>query len=255
MQPNIEEPTIIFEDDDIIVLNKPSGITVNRSDTTAQEITMQDWIEKQDISSLPRRSTPRNDEQEVESDFYKRSGIVHRIDKETSGILLTAKNQAAFEDLQRQFKERIVEKAYIALVHGKMTPPEGEISIPVGRLGYNRKRFGVVAGGRESTTFYTTLHTYLYPKTKEELSLLELYPKTGRTHQIRVHVKYFNRPIFSDNLYGGRKTARNDRKVLPRLFLHAAKIAFMHPTTGKKVQFESQLPQELQAFLTQLSAI
>src|SRR5258708_6253772 len=145
------EPIVIFEDADIIVLNKPSGVTVNRSDTTAEEITMQDWVEEKfhiaSVEDLHIRS-----ESGYESEFYKRSGIVHRIDKETSGILLAAKNQIAFENMQKQFKERVVEKSYIALVHGKMIPPEGEISVPVGRLEYNRKRFGIVAGGREATT-------------------------------------------------------------------------------------------------------
>jgi len=239
-------PQIIYQDDDIIVVEKPSGMTVNRSETTAKDITLQDWIENQFKIQSEKFKVDR------ETDFYKRSGIVHRLDKETSGIILIAKTKIAFEDLQRQFKERVVEKSYQALVHGKMIPPEGEISVPVGRLEYNRKRFGVVAGGRESTTFYKTLNAFTNPKTKETLSLLELYPKTGRTHQIRVHVKYLNHPIVSDELYGGRKTARNDRKILHRLFLHAAKISFVHPTNHEKITFESTLPQELQEFLDYL---
>jgi 23S rRNA pseudouridine1911/1915/1917 synthase len=246
-------PHIIFEDAVLIVLSKPSGITVNRSDTTKQEMTVQDWIEEKfKIAAIPKVV---HNEEGWESDFYNRSGIVHRIDKETSGILLVAKTQGAFDNLQKQFKERVVEKSYLALVHGKMIPPEGEISVPVGRLEYNRKRFGIVAGGRDSTTFYKTITNYIVPKTKEILSLLELSPKTGRTHQIRVHVKYLNHPIVSDELYGGRKTSRNDRKLLPRLFLHAAKISFLHPTTNKKVEFESSLPNELQTFLDGLQMV
>lgn len=226
---------IIYIDDDILVIDKPSGITVNNAETTKGQFTVQDYLE----GKFPF-SNPTNDE----SDFYKRAGIVHRIDKETSGILVVARNKESFENLQSQFKERKVNKTYIALVHGHVDSKEGEISVPVGRLPWNRKRFGVLAGGREAVTFYKVLHKYQKPFT-----LLELTPKTGRTHQIRVHLKYFNHPIFGDFLYAGRKTSRQDRKVLERFFLHAQKINFFHPKTKKKVEFESPLPLELKQAL------
>lgn len=248
----IAEPRILFEDADIIVLDKPSGVTVNKSDTTADEVTVQDWVERNFKISEMTHELAHN-EGGWESEFYKRSGIVHRLDKETSGILLAAKNPTAFDALQKQFRERTVEKSYLALAHGALIPPDGEINIPVGRLEYNRKRFGVVAGGRESVTFYKTLATYTRKKPNEMLSLVELFPKTGRTHQIRVHLKYLNRPIVSDSLYGGRKTARDDRKILHRLFLHAAKITFLHPITGQQVSFESPLPSELHTFIDSLA--
>lgn len=244
-------PQIIFEDSEILVLNKPSGFTVNTSETTIHQQTIQDWVEKklhvQRVGFLGDK----------ESDFYKRAGIVHRLDKETSGILLVAKTSQSFENLQTQFKERVVEKAYLALAHGNVIPSEGLISVPVGRLEYNRKRFGVVAGGRESLTTYKVLTVaYLGKKNKkEQLSLLELYPKTGRTHQIRVHLKYLNYPIFSDTLYGGRKTAREDRKLLSRFFLHAAKISFLHPSTNEKMHFESPLPTDLKSFFDTLQVV
>ena len=143
----------------------------------------------------------------------------------------------------------------MALVHGQVEPQEGEISVPVGRLPWNRKRFGVLAGGKEAVTKYKVLAIkYLVNgKQREPLTLLELYPKTGRTHQIRVHLKYINHPIFGDEFYAGRKTSRDDRKILPRFFLHAKKIIFFHPATGKRVEFESPLPQELQTVLDSLS--
>lgn len=234
---------IIYEDNSLLVIDKPAGITVNRSDTTKGEQTVQDWLEN--------RLGLHNEIDESSSDFIKRGGIVHRIDKETSGILLAAKNESAFLELQRQFKERTVEKTYIALVHGKITGESGEISVPVGRLPWNRKRFGVLAGGREATTFYKALERF---DKEGGLTLLELKPKTGRTHQIRVHLKYFNHPIYSDFLYAGRKTARDDRKNLERVFLHAAKISFKHPNTGEKVNFESDLPNELSSLLETLRA-
>jgi 23S rRNA pseudouridine1911/1915/1917 synthase len=236
---------VIYEDDDILIVDKPSGVIVNKADTTKGEWTVQDFLEE--------RWKTANDEwlmADRESDFYKRAGIVHRIDKETSGILIVAKNILSFENLQAQFKERKVEKAYIALAHGRVEPADGEISVPVGRLPWNRTRFGVLAGGKQATTHYRVISNFKSPvKQKEELSLLELYPKTGRTHQIRVHLKYLNHPIFGDELYAGRKTARDDRKVLQRFFLHAKKISFFHPQTEKRVEFESPLPEELQNML------
>src|SRR3990167_2884087 len=222
-------PKVIYEDDVILVLDKPAGITVNKSDTTVGEQTVQDWVEEK---FRIQNSEFRIDE---ETDFYKRAGIVHRLDKETSGILLVAKTPQAFENLQKQFKERIVKKTYIALAHGKIDEETGEIRVPVGRLPWNRKRFGIIPGGRDSITKYKILKIkyQIINGKKEPLTLLELYPETGRTHQIRVHLKYFNHPIFSDFLYAGRKTARSDRKILGRVFLHAAKISFKHPQTGK----------------------
>lgn len=242
-----EEPRIIFENEELMVLEKPAGLTVNRSDTTKDEETLQDWVEEK---IKDQRSKIKAEERET--DFYKRAGIVHRLDKETSGIILVAKTKTAFENLQGQFKERSVEKVYVALVHGEVAPRDGEINVPVGRLSWNRKRFGVVAGGREAVTKYHTLnilHKTLNKK-EEVLTFLELYPKTGRTHQIRVHLKYFGHPIFSDHLYGGRKQARDDRKILPRVFLHAAKISFFDPKSGQKISFESKLPKNLHDFIS-----
>lgn len=242
-QPNI---TIVFEDDDMLVISKPSGITVNKADTTKGEITVQDWAEEKLQIGIKTWDI------DAGNDFVNRGGIVHRLDKETSGILLIAKNPQAFSELQRQFKERIIKKTYIALAHGKVTPAEGDIRVPVGRLPWNRKQFGVVAGGREAFTRYRTIRNLSLSihKGKEQLTLLELYPETGRTHQIRVHLKYIGYPIFADFLYAGRKTQRNDRKLLSRVFLHAAKITFSHPRIAEQVTFESSLPEELQKVLS-----
>ena len=229
---------IIYEDEDFLIVDKPSGIIVNKADTTEGEFTVQDFLEQKYF--LEGKTAD-------ESDFYKRGGIVHRIDKETSGILVVAKNKESFENLQLQFKERKVNKTYIALVHGHVTPKEGDIAVPVGRLPWNRKRFGVLAGGKDAITHYKVIEEYKGPFT-----LLELNPKTGRTHQIRVHLKYFNHPIFGDLFYAGRKTSRQDRKLLNRFFLHAKKISFLHPKTGERVEFESNLPHELESTLKAL---
>lgn len=261
------EPKVIFEDSEILVLDKPSGVIVNRSDTTKGEKTIQDFVEKYLKIANPKLQIPnkpqiqKNNDQNMpvfissEASFVNRSGIVHRLDKETSGILLVAKNPEAFVSLQAQFKERKVLKTYIALAHGKIEPKKGEINLSVGRLPWNRKRFGVLSGGRESVTKYRVLsikHLVL-GKNTESLSFVELYPKSGRTHQIRVHLQYIHHSIFSDPLYAGRKTSRNDRKLLPRIFLHASKISFFHPKTNKFISLESVLPYELKQFLNTVS--
>jgi RluA family pseudouridine synthase len=273
----MQQPTILYEDDSFIAINKPSGMTVNKADTTKSEITVQDWIlashpelasgssrkEKMLNQVFDREAQTESvqhdnekDTYNIEEEFYNRGGIVHRLDKETSGILLIAKTPQAFGALKSQFMNRQVQKTYSALAHGKIIPPVGTISVPMGRLAFNRKRFGVVAGGRESITEYNVVSTFQLLVSKnhyEVLSLVSLQPHTGRTHQIRVHLKHINHPIFADELYGGRKTARDDRKLLPRLFLHAAKLRFAHPTTGEIMTLESQLPEELQGFLKNLT--
>lgn len=243
---------ILFEDDDLLVIDKPAGITVNRAETTKNEITVQDFAEEHIGITYQASGKKYGDEGwKPEDEFYQRGGVVHRLDKETSGVMILAKTPSAFENLQNQFKERTVKKVYQALAHGKV-PMEGEVNVPVGRLPWNRKQFGIIPGGRESKTLYKVLAYYQNKKTKEVLSLVELYPQSGRTHQIRVHLKYIGYPIFSDFLYAGRKTARNDREILPRVFLHASQITFFHPKTRETMSFESPLPLELQELLKTL---
>jgi 23S rRNA pseudouridine1911/1915/1917 synthase len=251
---------ILYEDDDLLVIDKPAGITVNRAETTIHVVTIQDWAEekigiKKFEASVKEKLLKKDPEEKIwdpEVEFYNRGGVVHRLDKETSGILLLAKNPQAFAELQRQFKEREVKKVYTAFAHGRIDPPEGEINVPVGRLPWNRTRFGILPGGRESKTLYKVLQFYQNSKNKEVFSFVELYPHSGRTHQIRVHLKHINHPVFSDFLYAGRKTARADRLLLPRVFLHAAKISFTHPTNKTTVSFESPMPQNLRELLDKL---
>lgn len=230
---------IVYEDDELFVINKPPGIVVNRAESVKGE-TVQDWAEKKFTN--PTNLTNEN------KDFYDRAGIVHRIDKETSGLLLIAKNPDAFIKLQSQFKERIVKKTYLAIVHGKLVPPEGEIRAPVGRLPWNRERFGIVPGGKESVTKYKCLSVSEHPGVKgqkEVLTLVELSPETGRTHQIRVHLKYINHPIIGDYLYAGRIVSRNDRTWASRVMLHAWKISFQHPKTGVTLALVAAIPDDM----------
>lgn len=261
-----KEPEIIFEDDFILVINKPAGWIVNRADTTKNNVTVQEWAEEkfriknlelppEVRSSAEQAGLARDGRIEIDDEeFYKRGGIVHRLDKETSGLLIIAKTPFAFRNLQAQFKEGKVEKTYLALCHGKVAPRTGEINVPIGRLPWNRTRFGVIPEGREAKTFYEVIEykTLGEGKENEILSLLRLYPKTGRTHQIRVHLRHLGFPIFADELYAGRKVGKHDRKLLSRHFLHAAEIKFYHPMDNSQVRFESPLPSELTGFMARL---
>lgn len=237
------EPKIIFEDEQILLIDKPVGMIVNKADTTKNVETVQDWVERNyQITKLP------NCEFENQSDFVKRAGIVHRIDKETSGLLLIAKTEEAFINLQAQFKERKVKKRYLALVHGKLEQKEGEINAPVGRLPWNRERFGVFPEGKDAKTNYKVITelSNCQIANGEDLTLVELSPETGRTHQIRVHMQFLGHPLVGDEFYAGRKQARDDRKWCPRVFLHASFIGFFHPKTGDWIEFNCDLPSELQ---------
>ena len=226
-------PTIIFEDESILVLNKPSGWITNDASTTTTQPVLQTWLRE-------------NLKYPLIGDRERRDGIVHRLDKETSGLLIIAKTISAFENLQSQFKERKVTKTYIALTHGEIELKEGEIVASVGRLPWRRERFGVLPGGREAITKYKVISYHsLITDHGSLFTLVELYPKTGRTHQIRIHLKFIGHPIVGDYFYAGRKTAREDRLWCPRLFLHASKISFFHPETGKELTFESELPKDL----------
>jgi len=229
----METPKIIFEDEYLIVLDKPSGWITDSANTTRNQPVIQEWVAENC--------------QFLINNFQYRNGIVHRLDKETSGILLIAKTVESLEELQRQFKERLIEKTYIALVHGKVEQSEGVINETVGRLPWRRDRFGVMNGGKEAVTNYRKIIDYRIEN--KDHSLLELKPKTGRTHQIRIHLKHLGHPIVADEFYTGRKTARNDRRWCPRLFLHAGRIKLSHPITKEVIEFESPLPVSLAAIL------
>jgi 23S rRNA pseudouridine1911/1915/1917 synthase len=202
------EPPIIYEDEAILVIDKPAGLVVNRSETSKN--TLQDWAEK-------------------------RSGmLVHRLDKETSGVMVIAKTPAALAVLQRQFKDRRVVKTYVALVYGKLVPAEGIIAVPIGRSRRNRAKFAVVPGGRPAETAYRVM------RYKGSYTLLQLRPKTGRTHQLRVHLSYFGHPVVGDKRYAGSK----QRQGWSRHLLHAAGLSLIHPVTGKRMEWQAALPAE-----------
>lgn len=251
-------PQVLVEDADLIVVDKPAGMIVNKADTAKGVVTLQDLIESEyKISSLhfPQLEEYMLDGYNKLDEFKNRSGIVHRLDKETSGIILIAKNPKTFMNLQEQFKAKKVEKTYTALVHGAIESDHGEIHAPIGRLPWNRMRFGIFPEGRPAHSIYKVLkHLKKIEGNKSEtFTLVEVYPQTGRTHQIRVHFQHIKHPIFGDELYAGRKTGRDDRKLLNRHFLHASKISLIHPATNVPVTYESILPKELSSFLERLT--
>lgn len=239
------EPSLIYEDEVLLVLDKPSGWIVNEAETTKNQPVIQSWLhEKFKDKPYP-----------ILISYEERSGIVHRLDKETSGILLIAKTKDSFENLQAQFKNREVHKKYTALVHGKVAQTSGVVKASVGRLPWRRDRFGVLPGGRESETNYKVVSVFKAVDASDFYTLVEFFPKTGRTHQIRIHAKYIGHPLVSDEFYAGRKTARKDRKWCPRLFLHASAISFIHPEKGQKIEFKSKLPPDLEVALNSLEKL
>lgn len=226
----MDTPKVISENSEFFVVDKPSGYITNDADTTTTQPVLQTYMRE-------------NFDYELKGNREYRDGIVHRLDKETSGIIIVAKTKEAFEKLQAEFKERRVEKTYIALLHGH-TDDGGNVKVSVGRLPYRRDRFGIINNGRESETLYKLIK--FYKGENGGHSLVEFYPKTGRTHQIRIVARHIGHAIVADEFYAGRKTSRNDRKWCPRLFLHASKIKIL----GKV--FESPLPKDLSDTLQKL---
>ncbi len=235
------KPNILYEDDFILILDKPAGWVVNDAKTAHGNPIIQNWLKE-------------NFSYEISGDDNLRSGIVHRLDKDTSGLLVVAKKQQVFINLQGQFAEREVKKEYLALVHGRLKNAKENVVATVGRLPWNRERFGILPSGKPAETGFERLKIYK-DKQGNWYSLVRAFPKTGRTHQIRIHLKYLGFPIVSDSFYAGRKTSRKDRLWCGRLFLHAEKICFRHPENGKTVCFKSPIPLDLSVSLNSLSEV
>ncbi len=229
----------VYWDDSILIIDKPPGLVVNRAESVKGE-TLQDWIEKGGWIG-----------KEVEDEvFLQRSGLAHRLDKDTSGLLLIARTPEALHFLLGEFKNRRVHKEYLALVYG-LTPQEGVIDAPIQRNPFNRRRFTVFIGGRQSKTKYKLEKSYFYQG--QWFSLVRVFPQTGRTHQVRVHFRYLGHPLVGDLLYSGRKQRQLGLEISPRLFLHATSLSFRHPSSKRVVTFSSPLPADLQKVLKKLS--
>ena len=228
LEPQAIPLKVVYDDSDIIVVDKPSGMVVHpapghRGGTLVNAL----LAHCPDLAGVGGALRP---------------GIVHRLDKETSGLIVAAKNDRAHQHLARQLKERQVHKVYIALVHVRLEPLEGEIDAPIGRHPVHRKRMAVVEGGRQALTRYRAL-SYL-----EGFTLVQAMPITGRTHQIRVHMAHRGHPVAGDAVYG-----RGRPSPAPRLFLHAHRLGFRLPSDGRYVEFESPLPEELAAALSRMA--
>jgi 23S rRNA pseudouridine1911/1915/1917 synthase len=226
---------IVFEDDHVIVINKPAGLVVHpaagiNSGTLANALAYH-FRQLSNADSI-------------------RPGIVHRLDKDTSGLLVAAKTESAHENLGDQFRAREVFKSYVALVYGVVKQESGRIEQPIARDPRNRTRMAIVPGGRGALSLYKVRRSY------NAFTLLDVELKTGRTHQIRVHLSWLKHPVVADELYGGgRENSVRDVQLrarirkLKRQFLHAEQLGFRHPQTGEPLKFAAPLPAELTQFL------
>ena len=216
---------IIYEDDDLLVVDKPAGLTIHPAPGHPSHTLVNAILAH--FPDLP------------DTDDSLRPGIVHRLDKDTSGVMLVAKNRVAHADLSDQFKTHSVAKAYLVMVKGRLTPEQGIIEAPIGRDPRNRKRMAVVvvAKGREARTEYQVIR-YI-----DNYTLLEVRPETGRTHQIRVHLSAIGYPVVGDSVYGSKSPH------LSRQFIHASRLGFKLPSTGEYVEFTSELPADLEQAL------
>lgn len=208
---------IVYEDDDVVVINKPQGMVVHPSAGHPNGTLVNSLLyHVKNLSSI-------ND--------VIRPGIVHRIDKDTSGLLMVAKNDQAHEALSKQLKDKTATRKYIGLVHGEIPHEKGTIDAPIGRSKVNRKSQAVIETGKPAVTHFQVLEKY------KDFTLIECQLETGRTHQIRVHMQYIKFPLAGDPLYGPRKTLAGNGQ-----YLHAKVLGFTHPTTGEEMYFEAPLP-------------
>ena len=227
---------VVYEDEHLIVINKQAGLIVHAG-TGARSGTMVNALmyHFQNLSQLGGKS---------------RAGIVHRLDKNTSGLIVVAKDEATHEALAVQFHDRRVYKSYVALVHGVMRRESGKIEEKIGRDKWNRMKMSIAKNGRSALSLWTIRQRF------EKFTLLDVEIKTGRTHQIRVHLAFLNNPVVGDETYNeGRDKTVSDVKIrqaiqnLNRFFLHAEKLSFTHPKTKEKMDFVAPLPNELTDFL------
>jgi 23S rRNA pseudouridine1911/1915/1917 synthase len=228
---------IVYEDETLVVVNKPAGLVVHPAAGTPSG-TLANALAYH-FQQLPGREV--------------RPGIVHRLDRDTSGLLVVAKTESALENLSDQFRDRTVFKSYVALVHGRMAAGSGKIDQPLARDRSNRTRMAVVRGGRNALTLYRVRQGF------DRFTLLDVELKTGRTHQIRVHLAWLKHPVVGDETYGGgRDNTIQDPQLSARVrnhkrhFLHAEKLGFRHPVKQEFMKFEASLPEDLSEFLAAL---
>ncbi|MFD1722776.1 RluA family pseudouridine synthase [Amnibacterium endophyticum] len=223
---------VVHEDDDLIVVDKPAGVAAHPSPG---------WTGPTVVGGLAAAGVRVST-----SGAAERAGVVHRLDAGTSGLMVVAKSEHAYTVLKRAFKERTVDKVYLALAQGHPDPTAGTIDAPIGRHPRADYRFAVIADGRPSVTHYDTLEAF------RAATLLEVHLETGRTHQIRVHLSHLRHPLIGDTTYGADPVLA-ERLGVHRQWLHAARLGFAHPATGEPVSYESPLPDDLQHALDLLA--
>lgn len=216
----------VYEDDDLLVVNKPQGMVVHPALGHESGTLVNALMFHTPLSTI---------------NGVVRPGIVHRIDKDTSGLLMVAKNDKAHEALSAQLKDKKNLRQYYALVHGEFIENEGTIKAPLGRSSADRKKQAVVAGGRDAVTHFKVVKRFV------GYTLLQVTLETGRTHQIRVHMAYIGHPVAGDPLYGPKKTLPGNGQ-----YLHAATLGLTQPTTGEEMTFEAPLPAYFTEMLDQL---
>jgi 23S rRNA pseudouridine1911/1915/1917 synthase len=232
LQPEEIQLEIVYEDAAVIVVNKPAGLVVHPGHGHSSGTLVNALLARYpDLTGL-----------EQSSGADERPGIVHRLDKDTSGLIVVARTAESLHHLQRQFKARTVEKTYLALVFGRPDSPQGVIDVPLGRDLRHRQKFSARPDGKPSRTRYKIRQAF------EKFSLLEIGLETGRTHQIRVHLAWLGCPVAGDSIYGRRK----NRLGLTRQFLHAWRLVFQHPLSGETLTLEAPLDERLQSILTTL---
>lgn len=254
---------IVFENEKFLVVNKPFGVVVNRAESIKGE-TVQDWVEEQGwfkklknypIESMILGKDGTKNQNNENSVYWQRSGVCHRLDKETSGCLLIAKNPVTLRYFLGLFKDRKITKRYKALVHGNVEPSFGEVVLPIKRSIIEREKWRVYYDGKKAVTMWSVLNVYNFnsenQQWKNKLTLLDVGLKTGRTHQIRVHLSFLGWPIFADDKYLNSKQRKVDRDYLLHHFLHSAFLGFKDEV-GNLVEVESPLPEECLALLQRL---
>ena len=225
--------SIVYEDPDILVVDKPAGLVVHPAPGHASGTLVNALLAHTDELSMHGEERP---------------GIVHRLDKDTSGLLVVAKNDRAHANLVGQHQARTMQKEYLALVLGHIEPARGLIDAPIGRSPYDRQRQAVIPSGREARTRYTTEQSFSH------YSLVRARLETGRTHQIRVHMAFIDHPILGDPIYGRSTVKEAARLGLRRQFLHATRLGFNLPSSGEWREFNSPLPEDLRQTLERVDS-
>jgi 23S rRNA pseudouridine1911/1915/1917 synthase len=241
---------IIYEDESLAVINKPAGMVTHPGAGISHGTLANAVAYHFKIQNSEDETQNILDEQSRLQNLRAKIGIVHRLDKDTSGLIVVAKNESAHVALSEQFRNREVYKSYVTLVHGSIERNTGKIEQPIARDRHNRLKMSVQKSGRNALSLWKVRRRF------EKFTLVDVEIKTGRTHQIRVHLSYINHPIVGDETYNsGRDNTVADLQIrqaikdLNRFFLHAEQLSFTHPTTGERMDFKAPLPPELQSFL------